>query len=281
MRTDMQPSKHDLWASFFVALIVILGVGCALLFMMWLISGSFEPKSDLVPAYRVNNTSSSQGDFDNPFEVPSGAEIEDLTEPAPQQMLDQLSVQDLSRLAAQFEGNQDGSGAPKGKNGIAEREGGEGDQPGDGIGKWLRWELLFSANNASDYAQQLDFFEIELAVFGGGEPGLDYAKSFSSGLETRHQPKASQEKRLYFSWRRATPLSNYERTFLRKAKIRFEGREIVKLVPETLEKKLSVIELEYAKSKGVESVESIAKTVFESWRAAEGFRFRVISQRYH
>ena len=55
---------------------------------------------------------------------------------------------------------------------------------------------------------------------------------------------------------------------------------MLKFIPKDLENQLAVIELDYAKSKGHQSVTEIAKTVFENNPDGNGYKFEVISQRY-
>ena len=55
---------------------------------------------------------------------------------------------------------------------------------------------------------------------------------------------------------------------------------MLKFIPPELEKQLGHTELEYAKSKGYQSVTQIAKTVFESKAGGDGYEFQVIDQRY-
>ena len=138
------------------------------------------------------------------------------------------------------------------------------------------------------YARELDFYGIELGAFGGGLAGLDIASKFTAGPEARHIEDPSTERRLYFSWVRPSPLAMYERELLNQAgivpagrkMIVTEGRQILKFLPIELENHLAMMELEYAQSKGVSSVQAIAKTVFRSEPIDAGFRFRVVAQRY-
>ncbi len=58
------------------------------------------------------------------------------------------------------------------------------------------------------------------------------------------------------------------------------NRSMMKFIPKELENELAVIELEYAKTKGHQSVTEIAKTVFENKPEGNGYKFEVISQRY-
>ena len=99
----------------------------------------------------------------------------------------------------------------------------------------------------------------------------------ANGITMRQRKK----KRIYFSWKSSTPFIGYERSFLQQAGISLPaGRNVVRLIPPELENQLAHLELEYAKTKGYQSVTQLAKTVFESKASGSGFAFEVTSQRY-
>ena len=137
-------------------------------------------------------------------------------------------------------------------------------------------------------AQQLDHYEIELGLIGGGIAGLDYASSLSNQPNLRHGDSGS-EKRLYFMWSRVSPLIRFDRQLLQRAyahaatadavTARAERREILKFIPPALENQLAKIELEYAMARG-RSFNSIAKSVFFCESGGDGYQFVVRQQRY-
>ena len=82
-------------------------------------------------------------------------------------------------------------------------------------------------------------------------------------------------------WRQKNKLQQYDDQLLNRSGVTTRGRQILKFIPKDLENKLALTELEYAKTKGHESVTEIAKTVFESQPGSSGgYSFVVISQRY-
>ncbi len=130
----------------------------------------------------------------------------------------------------------------------------------------------FPRGRSEGYARELDFYGIELGVFGGGLPGLDIASKFTAGPAARHLEDPSTERRLYFSWVRPSPLAMYERELLNQAGIVpagrklivTEGRQILKFVPRELEIRLARLNLNMLSHRVFRSPEAIAKTVFRS-----------------
>ncbi len=81
-------------------------------------------------------------------------------------------------------------------------------------------------------------------------------------------------------WRKPGPLLQYDRQLLQRAGIQTNDRVLIKFIPKELEDRLAITELAYAKSKGIDTVKKIAKTVFESKSTASGFEWTVVEQRY-
>jgi hypothetical protein len=81
-------------------------------------------------------------------------------------------------------------------------------------------------------------------------------------------------------WRKTGPLLQYDRQLLQKAGIQTNDRVLIKFIPKELEDRLAITELAYAKSKGIDTVKKIAKTVFESKPTTSGFEWVVVDQRY-
>ena len=148
----------------------------------------------------------------------------------------------------------------------------------DIVSRFERWELKFLAKDVTSYASQLDHYQIELGCIGKAKL-VDYASSFVKSPQLR-SGKGSDEKRLYFMWRQAGPLLEFDRQLLSRAGVETQGRQTLKFIPNELEDRLNQTEMKYAISKGHSNEREIAKTVFESQPISSGFDFVVIEQRY-
>jgi hypothetical protein len=102
-------------------------------------------------------------------------EAEELSEPVLEKSLESVS-EVASTVAASLESID--SEAVKNASGTGRGDSrppgplGEGD---DVVPRFERWELKFQAKGLKDYAEQLDFYKIELACVGGGVNSVEYA----------------------------------------------------------------------------------------------------------
>ena len=157
---------------------------------------------------------------------------------------------------------------------------GEGD---DIVPRFERWELKFQAKGLLAYAQQLDFYAIELACVGGGIATVDYASQLSASPQKRSGTSEDENElgRLYFMWRQEGPLKQFDQQLLEQAGVRTQGRQLLKFIPKPLEDQLAQAELQYATEHGHAAVKEIAKTIFESQPTGSNeYQFVVIEQRY-
>ena len=141
---------------------------------------------------------------------------------------------------------------------------------------WERWEIRYDSDSLLAYAQQLDYFGIELAATGGGISNVDYAFNLSAPEPGRRQAEPGKENRLYMTWRRG-PLERADRDLLSSAGIRTDGRLLVQFYPDRVVDTLLKLEREHA---GSRAVEQIRKTTFGVQRDKGQFAFFVIDQEY-
>jgi hypothetical protein len=283
-KKSLQTQSVDLVASWLMAFLVLVGMMVLLLFVVWL-TQTFTWKAGVISLAeeRVAGRGDHAAGFERDIEPPGAEEVEELLEPTLAESLEAVTLA-ASTVAASVEafvtdaalsatGNSQGDSRPPGPLG-------EGD---DIVPRFERWDLKFQSRGLRPYAAQLDHYKIELACVGGGVPTVDYAFNLLSGPQSRSGTSADENKRsrLYFMWRQEGPLKEYDRQLLTSAGIRTSGRQLLRFIPKELEDVLATTELEYARSKGRESVKEIAKTVFESQAdPSGGYRFVVIEQLY-
>jgi len=279
-REKLRVSRFDAVTSLFLALILFLGAFVFMMFVVWLLSG--EPKPQ--PLEPIIENPAGRGEnpegFERDFEPPGAEEVEELMEPTLADTLeavtDAVSSVAASLTTADTNAAASTSGTGQGDSRPAGPEG-EGD---DIIGRWERWELTFNAKGKDDYAQQLDFYNIELAAFGGGKNVIEMASNLSASPTRSVNNQPDSEERLYFSWKLSNPLLQFDRQLLAAAGIDYSGRNVIRFIPPDLENRLAAMEKEYAESKGKKFPHDIAKTVFESTSDGSGYQFAIVSQRY-
>jgi hypothetical protein len=272
---SLKTTAVDQVASLLLSLSILIGLAVTLLGALYILR-TMKPSIGkiVIEEERIAGRGENAAGFERDLEPPAADEVEQLTEPSIDQVL-QSVTEALSQVSSTLDtmattGNSKGDSRPPGPEG-------EGD---DIVPRFERWDLRFNARDSKNYINQLDFFEIELAAIGAGVQTVDYVKKLGGGLETR-KGKAEDEKRLYFINRKEGPLLKYERDAMSKAKIVTGGRQILKMIPKDLEDRLAIIEKEFAiKRLGPQvSVKQIGKTIFESQPDGKGYKWVVIEQR--
>ncbi len=280
-RAKLRISRFDIVTSFFMALILFIGTFVTILFIVWLTSRwSFPPRAiePIIenPAGRGENPEG----FERDFEPPGAEEVEELMEPTLAETIEAVTDA-VSTVAASLATTDSNAPASTQGSGAGDsRPPGPAGEGEDIIPRFERWQLNFSARNLKAYATQLDFYAIELGAIGGSVQGVDVANNLAGNPQKRRIVDTESEKRLYFMWNSPGPLMEYDRQLLQQAGIPLPNRQMLKFIPPDLENQLAVIELDYAKQKGHQSVTEIAKTIFESKGSGNGYAFEVIDQRY-
>ncbi len=280
-REKLKVSRFDSITSLFLALILFLGAFVFMMFVIWLLSG--EPKPVALEPIIENPPGRGENPegFERDFEPPGAEEVEDLMEPTLADTLEAVTDAVSSVAASLTAANTNAAASTQGTGQGDSRPPGPEGEGDDIIGRWERWELTFNAKGKSDYAKQLDFYNIQLAAFGGGGANVIEMASNLSGSPTKTVNNDPQsEQRLYFSWKLSNPLLQFDRQLLGAAGIAYAGRNVIRFIPEELENRLAQMEKEYCESKGKEFPGSIAKTVFESNADGSGYAFSIVSQRY-
>ena len=262
-----------------LALLMLLGGAAVGMFFIWLSSQVWiTPKEAVVDLFEPEPGGGGSGAPDVNLEEPKQEEIE-VIEPTLEKILEAVTDAVSTTIATldalqpkQFTGRGQGEGTGDGRG---KGPGGDGDA--DIIPRWERWEFRYQSNNIESYARQLDYFQIELGAVGGGlGPNIDYANTFSNETPKRHSGLASEEKRLYLSWKGGV-LKENDNALLNQAGIVTKNRIVMQLITKELENTLAQIEKEYA---GKRDVRAIGKTIFEVRAKGNGYEFFVKDQRY-
>ncbi|TWU01472.1 hypothetical protein [Neorhodopirellula pilleata] len=280
-REKLRTSSFDAVTSFFMATILFLGVFVFMLFVVWLTMRMPERVKPIAPIIEnaAGRADNAEG-FERDFEPPGAEEVEELMEPTLQDTIEAVT-EAVSSVAASLDTmNTNASASTSGTGKGDSRPPGPEGEGEDIVPRFERWQLNFSSKGIQPYAQQLDFYEIELGTLGGGVQGVDYASNLSGSPKKRHNDDSAGEKRLYFMWASASPLKDFDIQLLGKAGINTGGRQILKFIPPNLENQLARTELDYAMAKGYNSVTQIAKTIFMSKSSGNGYAFEVTEQRY-
>ncbi|PNY35476.1 hypothetical protein [Rhodopirellula sp. MGV] len=276
----MRVSRFDSISSWLTTWLLLLAIGVMTLFVLWLCSREGQRIHAVSQIERMETSHAALG-VDQGFELPSETEVSDLQDPSFTEALVLVSsiAAELPKSQAMGQ-NLSKRGRPDGKDGSTLRGIGPGEGDDDIVPRWQRWELRFESQDKDDYAAQLDYFGIELGVFGGGQNHIESASSLSKQPKRTVNAQPKTEKRLYFSWAKQTIFSGFDRQLLAKAEISTEGRHVVRFVPPELEVLLADLEREHCETNLKSFPQSIQKTVFQCQTSSDQYEFVVASQQY-
>lgn len=278
---DMRPTQFDLTSGLFLTIILFLGVIVSGMFLLWTLN-RWASRSEIRHSPPVATSFVAAGDrgSDNDFAIPGASEVRMLTGTSVNESLVAVNTAvesaaaSLDAFSNQTRPNYRGGRlGPDGLLGIQNPE-------DDSVPRFERWQLNFVAADQASYAAQLDFFDMQLGIIGGGIEGIDLVSRLSTQPVAHHFDETAREKRLYFMWTAPNRLRDFEYAMLKQAGVTHVDRTVIRFIPDNLEHQLAVAELQFAKAAGHDSVTEIAKTVFASVAAGDGFAFEVIDQRY-
>jgi hypothetical protein len=283
---SLSVSAYDQVSGMLIAVLTAFGFIVGLMFMIWYSSQVWLP-TPAVPVMVLEDvggggSGSGGGErvVEEEFEEPSTDEIPPAVEPKVEESLDaislaasqpevmaELTLGELSSSSGNGEGTGQGDGRGPGPGG-----------PGtsDGIPSWERWEVRLNATTLDEYARQLDFFKIDLAVAGGGSPVVTYVSNVANTKPTVRTGSPKDEKRLRFM-HRSGALRDADRRLVQKAGVDPGGKVVFQFYsPETYTALLTLENIH----KGQRRIIEIRRTIFGVKQAAGKYEFFVISQEY-
>ena len=166
-----------------------------------------------------------------------------------------------------------------GTPGSAEGTGGRplGDGPGTGgLPREQRWMIRFADEESVDkYAEQLDFFGIELGVLFPGRGELIYISNMSNATPTKRVVQTGDDQRLYMNWQGGSRKSADAELF-QKAGVNVSGGIVLHFYPRRTEDLLAQKERAYANR----PVKQIRRTYFVVIEQGSGYDFAVTQQHF-
>lgn len=270
-------NSYDRASSLLVSLLIIVGIAVGALMIIFfarrLISMQVAiPVTAVDPASRPADA--AMGLAQDP-EPPGLEDAPELEEPELMDTLNALSDALSSKSALlsdeMFDAeSQIGKGSGLGDN----REAGDG-----GTGEARpepRRQINFNPADLEDYANWMDTYKLELAVWGRDEK-IYYASNLRKPQPDTRVGTGEDENRFRMS-NSGGPLEPLDRRLATKAQIVDKGNIIVHYYPPETEGMLLGLEKQAAKGR---PIEQIRMTVFRVEREGAGFEFRVENQIYY
>ena len=232
----MTTSPYEKAASVVITLLILVGATALILFGIWLTSSLFERHS---PPVAVQLYDEGTGVDDNTEFDP------DVLNPGENVDTDEMTLLDALQIVDTLAANPSMFTDPAALDENILLPGGtqgDGRTKGDGDGRGKRhWEFVFQSGiTATEYARQLDFFGIELAVL---QPGgkVAYVSNLTARTPSVRYGASDMEKRYYLTWLKGD-LQTVEREILTKARVEHDEKLILKFLPPQLETQLAEME---------------------------------------
>ncbi|MCL2304132.1 MAG: hypothetical protein FWC43_03515 [Planctomycetaceae bacterium] len=244
-------SPYEKAASVVITLLIMIGTMALLLFGIWFSSSLFEKRSPPV-AVQIYGEGEGDGEGEGSGGGSGGGVHDDgpeydpnVVHPGEKDASDEMTLLDALQIVGTLSANPSAFAdstsldesilVPGGPKGDGRTKGG-----GGGRGK-RHWEFVFpSGITAAEYARQLDFFGIELAVL---QPGgkVAYVSNLSSKTPTVRYGASETENRYYLTWLKGD-LQAVEWEILARAKVEHDGKLVLKFLPQPLEMQLAEME---------------------------------------
>jgi hypothetical protein len=278
----LRVSRYDQVAGMLLATLLVMGTITALMALILFADRLFWVTPAVPVTVREDVGGGGSGQVlgsEQAFEEPAAAEV-------PQSGIQVPVEQSLESVAAVVAAKAPDFDAVYGNPTLGTGEGsgtgdGRGKGPGgpgtsDGIPAYERWEIRMAAENLAEYAKQLDFFKVELAVAGGGSPVVEYISNLSAAKPTVRAGDPKDEHRLRFL-HRSGELREGDRQLAGKAGVKTEGRVVFQFYSEAMYKSLLALE---ATRKGNRRIKDVRRTVFGVKSNKGQYEFYVIDQQY-
>jgi hypothetical protein len=278
---ELRVSRYDNVSGMLLALLILVGLAVAFLFILWISSRVFARPEPVPVVLEDVGGGREDGVLGESMELdaPDAEEISREAELPEPQVEKTLSLVDdaIGALQADLDDpaltEEIESGGGGKSTGDGRRPGlGSGDGPA-GIPRYNRWEIYFQEGSTlASYAEQLDHFGIELGVVGGGDQ-VHYARRLSQPAPEAHTGTSDAEKRLYMSWRQGG-LKQADESLLQRAGIDAKGKIALQFYPADVENRLAQLEIAFAGR----DPSQIRKTRFGVRGDSGRFEFYVIDQ---
>jgi hypothetical protein len=250
----LKVSRYEHVASVLLAMLISLGSFVLVTLIAWLASRNYTSQVAVpVKMEQIGDQEEAPWGPGNDIEPPPGGGG-DTTEEEPEQVLNAVADSVTSRAAMLEETVLGGAGQGGPDEGGIGPGGGKG-RGGGGTGrgrqgKPRRWEVMFDKGLTLEaYAQQLDYFGIELGVLRPNNQ-VEYAFNLARTRPSSRKGAADQEKRYYLTWKKGD-LQQADRTLLSRAGVQVGRSLILKFLKPETEQEIYALEQAHANGRKV------------------------------
>jgi len=270
---------YDRFASLLSSLLIFMSISTAILLGLWLSTGLAKKKmSTTVQIEHFGQFGDMGGLGDNarldPDVTTPGYDVE-FDEPTFTDAIEGVASTISTQTALFASPTQQRSDLALTISGPS----GDGPAPGHGTGRYgqrRHWEVQFhDQRSLQTYAQQLDYFGIELAIM---QPGgnVMYFSRLADPMPGIRQELASNEQRYYLTWLRPE-LQAADRELIAKTGMTVSEKQIImKFLPQELEQLLAKLE----RDAGGDRLPQLRATYFAVRQTGRDYEFYVTRQSF-
>lgn len=265
---ETEVSQYERVSGGLTAGVIILGLLAGVMFFLWYsLLKTDRVVVTAIPAL-AGETSNPEGVAED-IEEPGVEEFPEVQEPMLAEALEAVDVASTVRANDSVAGDAPFMGSGKGLGDSREKGFGTG---GDDTSQpWTRWEINFEVTSMAEYAQQLDFFKIEL---GGAEKRGDtisYVTNLSGAMNKRDGLKRT-ERRIFFQQSKRV-LRNWDLRLLQKAGVVGEIMPVQFYPPEMIQQ-IYTLEATKVQNDGRE-IPHVKKTTFSITGSGGNYQFNL------
>jgi hypothetical protein len=288
---NLRVSPYEKVASWFLALVMMIGFMTVVLFLIWLSTKVFVPTLPVAVALPdesdfggyENGVLGESMQIDGPTTEEIAQESDLPTEPAIEKVMEAMVDAvatipvDLADPTLTEEVESGGVGGSEGDGNAPAL--GEGGGKG-GVRRGQRWIIRYQEGGTlENYGRQLDFFGVELGALGGSDQ-VQYASNLASPTPASRTGPPDQEQRLYFSWQSGS-LQQSDRDLLARAGINTSGKVIVQFYPQNTENTMAQLEMDYLQRRFPgRDLRQVRRTYFTVQSEGQGYKFVITDQTY-
>ena len=259
-------STYDQVNGILAATILVMGFVVLALFVIWLTMGEQLFSRTWTPLPPTTNDPKLPAQPDNTALLDSD-DFKQTTEPGLDlklTLVQNLASEVHAKVAVSGTGNSLGKDKRRGPNPI--------DIPGE-LEAALRWQVFFAAQDSREYADQLDYFGIEIGALDAESEKIVVLSSLGGATQSHDSDRQAQSNRLYFVHRQSK-MQRWESHFAKKAGVSFDNLITCQFFPKALQNEMARLELEAALEAGRE-IDDVIQTRFEIKSIPSGYKIIV------
>ena len=271
--------EYDKVSSFLVASLILAGFATVLLLILYL--SQLDWSRAKAPVYELpklaGNQSNPEGIAED-IEEPGVEELPDVAEPQLADAVEAVTSDPSSQRAAYeaVDGNMSEMGTGKGLGDW--RQSGPGDGgTADYIPDWERWNIRYSSANVNEYAQQLEYFGIELGAASPKANSINYVSQFATN-PVRRTGTRREDKRIFFRYNKKSLLAKWDADIMTRCGVSIREKFLLQFYPE--QTRAELFRLEGIALNG-KSLTKVLKTTFGVRpNGSGGFEYFVMDIKY-